>query len=68
MPMNQVLPGLWIGDWESPFEVDDLNKENIHYILSVMRLSASMKIPEVPNDPWSLTIIPLITLTAFSNA
>ena len=45
--MNQILPGLWIGDLHSATDVDALRANHIQSILTVMR--GRFSIPEV--DP-----------------
>jgi dual specificity phosphatase 12 len=46
--MDQILPGLWIGDLHSAKDVNTLRANNIHSILTAMR--GRFSIPEVcPN-------------------
>lgn len=42
--LDQVLPGLWVGDLYSAKDADTLNANNIHSILTVMR--GKLSIPE----------------------
>ena len=37
MSMNEVIPGLWIGDLPSALNVENLKAHNIFSILSAMR-------------------------------
>jgi dual specificity phosphatase 12 len=43
--MDQIIPGLWIGDLHSATDRNTLTENNIHSILSVMR--GRFSIPEV---------------------
>ena len=46
--MDQILPGLWIGDLYSAKDVNTLRANNIHSILTAMR--GRFSLPEVcPN-------------------
>ncbi len=43
--LDQVLPGLWVGDLHSAKDADTLKANGIHSILTVMR--GKLSIPEV---------------------
>ena len=43
--MDQILPGLWVGDLHSAKDADALTANNIHSILTVMR--GRFSVPEV---------------------
>lgn len=43
--LDQVLPGLWVGDLHSAGDADTLKANNIQSILTVMR--GSLSVPEV---------------------
>lgn len=43
--LDQVLPGLWVGDLHSAKDVDTLKANNIQSILTVMR--GNLSVPEV---------------------
>jgi hypothetical protein len=55
--MDEVTPGLWIGDLQSALNVEQLKANNIHSILSVMR--GRIKINEVnqTTDPYVVVIL-----------
>jgi hypothetical protein len=52
--MDQILPGLWVGDLHSAKDADALTANNIHSILTVMR--GRFSVPEVCPAPL-LTLI-----------
>lgn len=35
--MNEIIPGLWLGDLRSALDTQDLREKNIHSVLSAMR-------------------------------
>ena len=54
--MDEVIPGLWIGDFSSSKDADTLRQHNIHSVLSAMRGKVSVK--EVRESP---AVIPTIS-------
>jgi dual specificity phosphatase 12 len=58
--MDQILPGLWVGDLHSAKDVNTLRSNNIQSILTVMR--GRFSIPEVCLDFLHMLIDTLLML------
>ena len=52
--MDQILPGLWVGDLHSAKDVNTLKANHIHSILTVMR--GRFSIPEVCPVPFVVQV------------